>query len=212
MVRLGDCGKSLSASAIGAWFGCLMEGRDMVGEFGHQGRIQSVSLGEFVEQRRLLESPHHHEPIDHRTLSFEADPTVCGTGNRSDLDIEVGRRAAVERELGLAGDPALLLGRKVEMRKFYRAFKLVGAVAGEKDQRHMGLDDIDPLDCRLIRGRLAQKIDNIALIVGHCSAGSSRFAASMHGLELIWPGIMWSSVTGHSTMETTAGYSGVLLS
>jgi hypothetical protein len=39
MVRLGDCGKSLSASAIGAWFGCLMEGRDMVGEFGHQGRI-----------------------------------------------------------------------------------------------------------------------------------------------------------------------------
>jgi hypothetical protein len=76
----------------------------------------------------------------------------------------------------------------------------------------MGLDDIDPLDCRLIRGRLAQKIDNIALIVGHCSAGSSRFAASMHGLELIWPGIMWSSVTGHSTMETTAGYSGVLLS
>jgi hypothetical protein len=72
----------------------------------------------------------------------------------------------------------------------------------------MGLDDIDPLDCRLIRGRLAQKIDNIAL----GSAGSSRFAASMHGLELIWPGIMWSSVTGHSTMETTAGYSGVLLS
>jgi hypothetical protein len=58
---------------------------------------------------------------------------VCGTGNRADLDIEFRRRAAVQRELGLAGDPTLLLGRKVEIRKFYRAFKLVGAVAGEKD-------------------------------------------------------------------------------
>jgi hypothetical protein len=47
--------------------------------------------------------------------------------------------------LGLVGDPTLFRGREIKVRKFYRAFELAGAVAGEKDQRHMGFDDIDPL-------------------------------------------------------------------
>jgi len=72
MVRLGDCGKSLSASAIGARFSCLMEGRDMVGELGYQRGVQPTSFGELVEQA---------------TFGPEANSTICGPVNRSDLEI-----------------------------------------------------------------------------------------------------------------------------
>jgi len=146
----------------------------MVGKLSHQGRIQSTSLGELVEQRRLIESPHHYDPIDHGTLSPEADRTIHGAGQRSDLKIKVRRRAAVERELSLAGYPALFRGREVEVRKFYRALELVCAVAREKDQRNMGFDDIDPRDCRSIGGRPAQKIDDVVLIIGHRRARTAR--------------------------------------
>ena len=39
VVRLDDSGQRRSAAVTGARFGCLMERRDMVGEFVHQGRI-----------------------------------------------------------------------------------------------------------------------------------------------------------------------------
>jgi hypothetical protein len=95
--------------------------------------------------------------IYHGTLSLKADPTARGTGWRSDLEIRLRRRSAVERELGLADYPALLHGRKVEAGIFHRAFELAGAIACEEDRRHMGLDGLDRLDCPPIRGRLAQE-------------------------------------------------------
>src|SRR5271165_158628 len=105
-----------------------MESRDMVGELVHQGRIQSIGLGELIEERRLIEAAHHHDPIDHATFGTKADPSIRRAGQRSDLQIKRRRRAAVERELGLAGYPALFRGREVKVRKFYRAFELVAAV------------------------------------------------------------------------------------
>src|SRR6516165_7459019 len=148
-----------------------MESRDMAGELGHQRSGQPTGLGELVEERCLIEASHHNDPIDDATLGPEANPTIRGAGQRSDLKIEVRSRAAVQRELGLARYPTRFRGREVKVRKFYRAFELVSAFAGEKDQRHMGFDDIDPLDCRSVGGRPAQKIDDIALIVGHAEWG-----------------------------------------
>ena len=95
--------------------------------------------------------------IYHGTLSPKADPTTRGTGWRSDLEIRFRRGSPVERELGLAGHLAPLHGRKVEAGIFHRALELAGAIACEEDQRHMGLDDLDRLDCGPIRGRLAQE-------------------------------------------------------
>jgi hypothetical protein len=89
MVRLGDCSQRRCAAVTGALFGGLMKGRNMVGELGHQRRIQSVGLGELIEQRRLIEAPHHYDPVDRRTLSPKAHSTIRGTGQRSDLEIEV---------------------------------------------------------------------------------------------------------------------------
>src|SRR6516162_5922154 len=119
MVRLDDSGQRRSAAVTGARFGCLMERRDMVGELVHQGRIQSVGLGELIEQRLLVEAAHHHDPIDHATLGTKADPSIRSAGQRSDLQIKLRRRAAVEHELGLAGYPALFRGREVKVGKLY---------------------------------------------------------------------------------------------
>ena len=58
-------------------------------------------------------------------------------------------------------------------RPFYRAFELIGAIAREEDRRHMGLDDLDRVDCRPISGRRTQEIDDIAVIVGHWQAGTA---------------------------------------
>ena len=43
-----------------------------------------------------------------------------------------------------------------------RAFEIVGAIACEEDQRHMGLDDLDRLDYVPEEDALLRKIDDIA--------------------------------------------------
>ena len=70
-----------------------------------------------AEQRRLIEASHHNDPIDDATLGPEANPTIRGAGQRSDLQIKVRRRTAVEHELGLASCPALFRGREVKVGK-----------------------------------------------------------------------------------------------
>src|SRR5215472_12319079 len=118
-----------------------MKGRDMVGELGYQRRIQSTRPGELIEQRRLIEAPHYHNPIDRRTLGAKADPVIWGADHRSHLKIQGRRGAPVEGKLGFAGYPAPFNGRKVEIRKLYCALELVGTVAHKKNQRHMRFDD-----------------------------------------------------------------------
>src|SRR6516225_524233 len=152
MVRLDDSGQRCGAALTGPRFGCLMERRDMVSELVHQGRIQSVGLGELVEQRRLIEAAHHHDPIDDATLGTKTDLSIRSVGQRSDLQIKLRRRASVEHELGLARYPALFRGREVKVRKFYCKFEFVSAVAGKKNQRHMSFDDVDLLNSRSVRG------------------------------------------------------------
>src|SRR5215469_12029224 len=120
MVLLGNCSQRRCAAVTRALFGCLMKGRNMVGEPGHQGRIQSVGLGELVEQRRPIEAPHHYDPVDRRTLAPKPHSTIRVTGQRSYREITLGRRAAVKSELAFEGGPALFSCRKVEIRKFYR--------------------------------------------------------------------------------------------
>jgi hypothetical protein len=145
----------------------LMKSRDVVGELGHRGGTQSAGFGELVEQQRLIEAPHHDDPIDRRAGAREADLAIGAAGQSADLEIELGCRAPIESELALARHPAPLGGREIEIGVRQGSLELVGAVAGEKDQRGVGLDDIDLPDRRSVRARPAQKIDDVALIVGH---------------------------------------------
>ena len=118
-----------------------------------------------------------------------AKPTLSlrGAGQCPDFEIEFGRGAAVECELGLARLPPQSRGGEIEIGIFYRAFELIGVLAGEKDQRGMGFDDVDPVDRRSIRGRSAQKIDDVALIVGH-SLSQTQGECAAEVQPLLFPG------------------------
>ena len=76
-----------------------------------------------------------------RPIVHVSDPLA----RRHTASICIASRMLGVKWLGLVGDPTLFRGREIKVRKFYRAFELAGAVAGEKDQRHMDFDDIDPL-------------------------------------------------------------------
>ena len=143
-----------------------MKGGDPVGEVAHQRGRQPAVLGHAVEQRRLVEAAHHQHPVDRRRRA-EGQFARRGAAERADLEIELGCRAPVELKLGHAGQPAPLGGREIEVGVLYRALQLVRTVAGEKDDRRMGLDSLDPLHRRAIGGWSPEKIDDVTLIVGH---------------------------------------------
>jgi hypothetical protein len=84
-------------------------------------------------------------------------PTIRGPSQRSDLQIKVRRRAAIERELSLAGLPTQFREREVKARKLYCALELVRVVTGEENQRHIGSDKVDRLYSSAIEEGLARK-------------------------------------------------------
>jgi len=71
------------------------------------------------------------------------DGAVRAAADRSDFEIELGRGAAVELELGRAGGAPERGAGKIEIGVFDRALQLIGARTGEKHDRGMRLDDID---------------------------------------------------------------------
>src|SRR6516165_8320028 len=103
MICLDDSGERRRAAVLGARVGGAVESRKLAWRARSSEKGQPNSRGELVEQRRLIEASHHNDPIDDATLSPEANPTIRGADQRSDLEIEVRSRAAVERELSLAG-------------------------------------------------------------------------------------------------------------
>jgi hypothetical protein len=59
-----------------------MESRDMICKLGHQRGVQPTVLGELVEQRRLVEAAHHHDPIFDAALGPKANPTIRAAAHR----------------------------------------------------------------------------------------------------------------------------------
>jgi hypothetical protein len=134
VVRLDNGGQRRRATVTRARFGCLMKGGDVIGELCHQSRIQPMGFGERIEQRCVIEAPHHHDPIDDQPLRPKADLAGGGAAQTSNLEIEARGGAAIEGIFVLAGDPALLDSREIEIRKLYRALEFISAATGQKNQ------------------------------------------------------------------------------
>lgn len=119
------------------------------------------STHRFGRERRTMttaRSAHDHKPVDRRTGTCEANFAVRHAAECSDFEIKGRGRAAVRSELGFTSPPAFVRCGEVEVRIFYGALELVvRGVAGEEDQRHMRFNNTDPLYCRSIGGRFAQK-------------------------------------------------------
>ena len=58
---------------IWTWFGRRMKLRDVIGEHIHQRAIEPRLLGKRIEQLRLIETPHHDNPIERRPVLDKVD-------------------------------------------------------------------------------------------------------------------------------------------
>ncbi len=171
-VAVDHPGHAGGAAEVARDLGRIVEGGDPVGEVAHQRRRQPAVLGHAIEQRRLVEAAHHQHPVDRRRRA-EGEPARRVAAERANLEIEFGRGATVERELGAAGRLAQRNGRVVEVGEADRALQLVGVIPGEEDERGMGLDAFHRSGIGTVGVRPRQEGDDLALI----SAGSRlRFA------------------------------------
>src|SRR5262249_54081605 len=91
----------------------------------------------------FVETRHLDGPFDR--LARAAEPQRAGSvaSDRHHPVVKLRCEAAVDVEFGEAGGLAPVQGRIVEKRKPHRALDLVGAVAGEKYRRRMGVEARD---------------------------------------------------------------------
>jgi len=111
--------------------------------FHVRARERSGRLGERVEQVVLFEAPHDDDPVDRLAVAVERQGAVRRPRDGRDFEIDIGRGAAVERQLLFAGKFARFGIGEIDIGQFNRAFELVDAIPGEKNARDMGLDDLD---------------------------------------------------------------------
>ena len=164
ILHLGKFGHLRRAAALNTPLGGGVKLGNMVGELIHHLPIEATRLGEGIEQQRLIETPHHDDPIESLAVRREADSAVGPSEEAPNLLIKRRRGAPVEDQLGLAGAPPEIRGRKVEIGVRYRALQLEDTLACDKNQRSMRFDDLDAIHSRTIGGRILQEGDDVPLI------------------------------------------------
>jgi hypothetical protein len=137
----------------------------MVSQLIHHFPIEATGRGEGIKQQRLIEPPHHDDPIESLAVRREADRAVSPSVEAPNLLIKRRRGPPVEDHLGLAGAPPEIRGRKVEIGVRYRALQLADTLACNKNQRSMRFDDLDTIYSRTMGGRIPQEGDYVSLIV-----------------------------------------------
>jgi hypothetical protein len=144
-----------------------MEAGDTRRELQHQWRGQPAGARHLVEQLMLLEAPHHDDPIKRRPVVTPPNRSVRLPADRPDLQIQLRRGAAVQRQLRLARRPPQLRRRKIEVGVFDRALQLVGIVTGEKHDRDVRLDSLNHTLGETVGSGPAQERDDLVLRVPH---------------------------------------------
>ncbi len=163
-----------AAAALAADLRLFVELHYMRCERQHQRRGEAAGSGDVLQQQRLLEAPHHHDPVERLAFAGPVEGAVRPAHDRPDLQVELRCGAPVQRQFRGTGGAAPRDGGKIGIRVFDRALQLVGAVAGEKHDRDMRLDRLDRPDHAAIRRRLAQKGDDLALRVSHRRRAARR--------------------------------------
>ncbi len=163
-MHLGKFGHFRRAAMVNTPLGGSVKLGNMVGELIHHLAIEATRLGEGIEQQRLVETPHHDDPIDSLAVRREADSAVSPSEEAPNLLIKRRRGAPVEDQLRLAGAPPEIRGRKVEIGVRYRALQLADTLACDKNQRSMRFDDLDAVHSRIIGGRVLKKRNDVSLI------------------------------------------------
>ncbi len=135
-----------------------MEARDHARQFVDVFRRQRARRQHPVEFLRAVEAPHAHRILERRAGT--ADPRfIGGSGDRHDVEIEIGREPAIEPHFVLARGAPLGERREVEEPEVEVFFQLVGEVAGEHHPRNVRLDALDVRRRMRKAPGLAQAVD-----------------------------------------------------
>ena len=115
----------------------------------------AAAFGHPVERHGLVEAAHVRRPFD--DLALPAEPERCAhADDRQRFEIDARRVVAIDGDLGLAGQAALLQRREIHERKPHRPLDLVDIGAGEKDRRIGGVDPSRPA-VKPIRARVGEQ-------------------------------------------------------
>ena len=98
-------------------------------------------------------------------LALEAEAAVGPAPDGAGLEIERGRGAPVQRQLGGASGRSLLHRGEIEIAEAHGPLQLVGEASDQKDGGDMGLDALDRFGLSAIAGRVLQEGDGLGLII-----------------------------------------------
>ena len=164
LIAVDDPGKSASAAEIPVDLGAAVKVCDPIGELAHQRRGESPLLGQAIEEAGLIEAAHDHDGIDESTLALEAEAAAGPAPDRAGLEIERGRGAPIQRQLGGAGRRPLLHRGEIEIAVAHGPLQLVGETADQEDGGDMGLDALDRFGFSAVARRILQEVDGLGLI------------------------------------------------
>jgi hypothetical protein len=165
LIAVDDPGESALTAEILVDLGASVKGGDSIGELAHQRRREGAFLGQTIEEAGLIEAPHDHDSIDESNLGTEAEAAAGPAPDGAGLEIEGGRGAPVQRQLGGASGRSLLHRREIEIAVAYGPLQLVGEAADKKDSGDMGFDALDRFGLSAIAGRILQEGDGLRLII-----------------------------------------------
>ena len=151
-----------ATAGLAVHLGELVEIGDRIGQHVDFGRRQLASPGLGIPKRLLVESLHHDQPVDRFAVAAETERAVAAANHRLDPFVKKRRRPSIDGHL-IVAEPAPALGVGIiQIGKANRAFQLVGAIAGEKDDRDMRVDAPDRF-ADAIAFRPGQEFDDLRL-------------------------------------------------
>ena len=121
------------ALAVGVKFG------NSPSERVDQRRVEPSVGGLRAQQVALRETAHPDRVLDRRAVAVQPR-RIDAAEDRRELEIDLGREAAIQPQLFLAVEAAPLEAREIDEAKADRFLDLVGEVAGENHPRDVGFD------------------------------------------------------------------------
>jgi len=145
----------------------------LLGRHRKEWRIERAACEQPVEALLGVEAAHLYRVVERLACAGERG-RGGRTGDRHDLEVELWRGAAIERELELAKALACCQRGEIEKAEVDRLFQLVGGVTGEQDARDVRLNQ-PQLGSRVCAGQgLAQAVDERRVrVLRHCVAPCS---------------------------------------
>jgi hypothetical protein len=124
------------------------------------GRRKIILKKVFKEPLRIQVIHHHavlHCPIP---VFFYKEETIFLFQNRTNPDVHLGRKPAVELNLSFAKVTALLQGCKVEKSVIFRLFDLIYPGRGDENCGDMGVNNLHPFGAVRIETRIRHPLED----------------------------------------------------